>query len=590
MATRFRALAAPIDMSTGDERRFSPNITVAPMPIPLRWPREDMGAHDGAVTIGAIDEVDIDDDEIWVEGRMFDDVDPAVTPRLAEDVAHAMTLAREGVLGISVDLDDYEASVVRKGTDEPLTEDEILDPGMQAELLITKGRIRACTLVDIPAFAETNHTFELFENNEDDEAVSEPEDEPDPNPELAALVAAVSGDTGLPVGDRAQAWDGPGAAKRIFDAYSDKSGKIDKARASKAFLWVDGDGSERGYYKLGFADIVDGKLTIIPRGVAATAGGRGVDSTDGIDREAVKARICGLYAKIRKTYDDWPACPFDKATMASAEHAALTASVGAVFAFDDFTAPVVDRLTPITYDWERGIVYGHVAPWGLCHEGISNACVLAPKDASGNYREFHAHRVETDQGTVYAGRITSGGHHPEVHDGITAHHVRHHHDDMTTVAYVRATEDAYGIFVCGPIMPGLDAETREVLSRRKVSGDWRETVDGLSMIEVLALSPGPKAMSEPGFPVRTSFAGGRQIALVASLVPAPLVEEPGELPVYVLPVEGFALSEAFRQAYHVIKDEEVRKVEAGRLRMGLAESMRTDAARMRADLARTIGV
>lgn len=454
MATRFRALAAPIDTSTGDERRFTSNITVAPTPIPLRWPREDVGAHDGAVTIGAIDSVDMTDGEIWVEGRLFDDADPEKTPRLAEDVAHAMRLAREGVLGISVDLDDYEATVVRKGTDEPLTDTEMLDPNMQAELLITKGRIRACTLVDIPAFAETNHTFELYE---DDEAVSEPEDEPDSEPELAAV----------------------------------------------------------------------------------------------------------------------------------------TASAGALFAFDDFTVPVeIDRLMPITYDWERGIAYGHVAPWGVCHEGVSDACVLAPKDASGKYREFHAHRVETDQGTVYAGRITAGGRHPEVHDGITAHHVRHHHDDMTTVAYVRAVEDAYGIFVCGPIMPGLDEQTREVLSRRKVSADWRETVDGLSMIEVLALSPGPKAMSEPGFPVRTAFAGGRQVALVASLVPAPMIDEPdNDMTVTIIPGDSnLSMVEAMRFAFKAIKDEEEHKVEASRLRTELYTSIRADAERARADLVRTIGV
>lgn len=604
MGTRYRALAAPVDVSTGDQRRFAADqITADELPMPLRSAREDIGAHDGAVVVGKIDGLEITPDEIWVEYEMFDDIDPARMPRLAEDVAEAMTLMDAGVVGLSVDLDDYEAAIVKEGTSEPVTPEMMDDPDAAVEMLITKGRIRSATLVAIPAFAETKGSIQRLGSVEDDEAVSEPDDEPDANPELA-LVAAVSGDTSLPVADRGLAWDGPGAAKRVFDAYSDASGKVDKSRAGRAFLWVDGDGSERGQYKLPFADLVDGKLTIIPRGVAATAGGRGVDSTDGVDKKALKSRICALYAKIRKTYDDWPECPFEgskaaaegmASLAAAAEHEALTASTGALFSVDAFTPPVeINRLTRITYDWELGIAYGHVAPWDLCHEGIAGSCVLAPKDSDGAYRQFHAHRVETDEGTIYAGRITVGGRHPETHDGITAHHVRHHHDEMTTVAYVRATEDEFGIFVCGPIVPGVDEETKQILSRRKVSADWRETVDGLSMIEVLALGPGPKAVSEPGFPVLAGFAAGRQIALVASLMPAPTIEVAAGQVITADMVRALDMGEAFKVAYHTIKAEEAaeaeRTAQATQLRVELAEVMSADAARVRDALAQAIGV
>lgn len=595
MGTRFRALAAPIDTSTGDERRFSPNITVAKLPLPLRWPREDVGAHDGAVTIGRIDSVDMADDEIWVEGELFDDVDPAVTPRLAEDVAHAMTLAREGVLGISVDLDDYEAVLVRKGSDDPMSEEDMMDPNMRAEMLITKGRIRACTLVDIPAFAETNHTFELFAD-ENDEAVSEPEDEIDEDDPELALTAAVSGATDLPVAEREHAWDGPAAASRVFDAYSGADGNVDKTKAGRAFLWVDGDGTKRGDYKLGFADLLGGELTIVPRGVAATAGGRGVDSAEGVDKEAVKSRICSLYETVRKAYDDWPACPFDSSGTESEDVEALTASLGAVYPAHAFTVPEVKGLTAITYDYERGVAYGHIAPWGVCHEGISGVCVLAPK--AQDYRDFHVRRVQTDEGVVYAGRLTAGGEHAPTTDDVTAHHVRQHHDVMTTVAYVRAHEDEWGIFVCGPIVAGLDAETMGILSRRKVSADWRETEVGLSMIEVLALRPGPREVSEPGFPVLAAFARGRQIALVASLVPEPALEVTvmTGFPPTLATGQTFTLDmgEAFKAAYRTIKAEEAadteRMVEVQRVRGELAEAMRADAARVRAELEQTIGV
>lgn len=595
MATRFRALAVPVDVSTGDRRRIAEGaLTHQQLPMPGRWVREDKGAHDGAVAVASVTDVQADGDQLWLTGHWFDDVDEKKTPRLSEDVAEAMHLAREGVVGFSVDLDDIEAVPVRKGTEEAATGDDLINDG-DVELLITKGRMRAATLVNIPAYAETNHTIQFLES-EDDEAVSEPDDEPNPEPEMASITASVSGDTNLPVGERDVDWDAATATKRIFDAYSDKDGKIDKSKASKAFLWTDGDGSERGYYKLPFADIVDGKLTIIPRGVAAAAGGRGVRRTDlpADAKKAIEGKICSLYAKIEKKYDDWPKCPFDRAEAAAKEHASLTASIETLFSAAAFIPPIkVNRLMPITYDWDRGIAYGHIAPWGICHEGIPGSCVLAPKDG-GDYRQFHAHRIETDEGTVYAGRITAGGRHPDTDDGITAHHVRHHHDEMTTVAYVRASEDEFGIFVCGPIVPMLDERTRQILSRRKVSADWRETVDGLSMIEVLALGPGPKALSEPGFPVRVGFAAGRQISLVASLMPAAFLDTRASQVITADMVRSLDMGEAFKVAYREIKSEEKeeseRAAEAMRLRVELASVMSADAAKARDDLARALGV
>lgn len=596
MATRFRARAVPIDASTGDKRRIATDyLSHQDLPMPGRWVRQDIGAHDNAVSVASGTGVEVADDGVWVTGHWLDDADPEKTPRLAEDVAEAMYLAREGIIGISVDLDDFEAVPVKVGTDDPISMEDLDDPDADMELLVTKGRIRSFTFVAIPAYAETNHTIEFLE---DDEAVSEPENEVDEDEPELALTAAVSGSTDLPVAEREHPWDGPAAAKRVFDAYSTEDGGVDKAKAGRAFLWVDGDGSERGQYKLGYADLIDGELTIIPRGVAATAGGRGVNSAKGVDKEAVKSRICALYAKVRDAYDDWPACPFDRAEAASEDVEALTASLGAVYRADTFVAPEVNRLTPITYDYERGIAYGHIAPWGVCHEGISGVCVLAPK--AQDYRDFHVRRVQTDDGVIYAGRLTAGGEHAPTTDDVTAHHVRQHHDEMTTVAYVRAQEDEFGIFVCGPIVAGLDAETLGILSRRKVSADWRETEVGLSMIEVLALKPGPREVSEPGFPVRAAFARGRQIALVASLVPEPQ-QPPLEVTVMpgVFPTAAVGqtftidMGEAFKTAYRTIKAEEAadtaRLVEAQRVRGELAEAMRADAARVRDELAKTIG-
>jgi hypothetical protein len=124
-----------------------------------------------------------------------------------------------------------------------------------------------------------------------------------------ALAAAVTGRVDLPVADRAHDWDGAAATRRVFD-WADG----DTDRIGRAFLYrdPDADPTTQAAYKLGFADVIDGTLTIIPRGVAATAGGRGVDAADipAAEKGRVRARICSLYARIRQDIEDWPECPF----------------------------------------------------------------------------------------------------------------------------------------------------------------------------------------------------------------------------------------------------------------------------------------
>lgn len=136
-----------------------------------------------------------------------------------------------------------------------------------------------------------------------------------------ARSAAVTGSTDLPIADRAREWDGDAATRRVFELYTDDSGEVDTDAVSRAFLWRDDDAdpATQSAYSLGFADVIDGTLTMIPRGVAATAGGRGVDATDipADAKERIRTRICGLYSQIRDEYEDWPDCPFDDGDQAA---------------------------------------------------------------------------------------------------------------------------------------------------------------------------------------------------------------------------------------------------------------------------------
>jgi hypothetical protein len=403
VGTRFRTMLAPIGLSTGDGRRFAEGgITLASVPFSFEWVREREGGHDGAVSVGVVkaarvgtveqavaedwiaaDKVkglDLQMSAVWATGEMYDDASREDMPRLAEDVAEAMHLMGNGTLGPSVDLDTFEGVPVLAGTDEPVTWDDIeahfeeTGEEPKIELLITAGRVRAATLVSIPAFAETSRPLELI-----------PADGTEAASDVVALVASVG--------------------------------------------------------------------TLVRPAVAA----------------------------------------FDMPTLAGP--------------------------TPITFDFETGRVFGHIATWQTCHVGYSDVCVTAPRDADGSFAWFNRYAVETeDGGTVWAGRITVGGRHAGL--SLNASATMGVYDSKTVAADVRAYEDEFGIVIAGHVRPNLTPDQHVTLSRRKVSGDWRETPAGLSLVEVLALSPGPRAHAEPGFPIPGTFTvHGRQTALTAALGP-----------------------------------------------------------------------
>lgn len=247
--------------------------------------------------------------------------------------------------------------------------------------------------------------------------------------------------------------------------------------------------------------------------------------------------------------------------------AALVASVGATRTrppVGAFALPELDGPTPITYDTATGRVFGHVATWRTCHVGYADVCVTAPRDETGEYAWFNRFPVETeDGGTIWAGRITVGGRHPGL--SLTAAATMAQYDGKTVAADVRAYTDAHGIAVAGFLRPDLDASTLAVLGRRKVSGDWRETPAGLSLVEVLALSPGPRAHAEPGFPIPGTFSvNGRQTALTAALGPDP--DMPQVLradPIDVAALVRQARAEERRQAAEELAAQEARTELAG---------------------------
>jgi hypothetical protein len=108
----------------------------------------------------------------------------------------------------------------------------------------------------------------------------------------------------LPLADRDREWDGTAAEKRVRK-WADAEDEPD-AKYRDAHIWYDSDKKDNfGAYKLLIADIVNGKLTAVPRGVMAAGavmqGSRGgVDlPKDDIDR--VKSHLAKYYKKMDET-------------------------------------------------------------------------------------------------------------------------------------------------------------------------------------------------------------------------------------------------------------------------------------------------
>jgi hypothetical protein len=113
----------------------------------------------------------------------------------------------------------------------------------------------------------------------------------------------------LPLADRGREWDGDAAEKRVRKWAGAQDEPNEKYR--DAHVWYDSDKKDNfTAYKLLIADVVNGELVAVPRGVMAAGnvmqGSRGgVDLPEG-DIDRVKSHLAKYYRKM----DDEP--PWDR--------------------------------------------------------------------------------------------------------------------------------------------------------------------------------------------------------------------------------------------------------------------------------------
>jgi HK97 family phage prohead protease len=132
---------------------------------------------------------------------------------------------------------------------------------------------------------------------------------------------SASGASDLPIAPRDTAWDAAAADKRVQEYAG--GDKMDWAKYAKAFFYVDETNKELlGSYKLQFADVIDGSLVAVPKGIFAVAGvlngARGGVDIPESDAMEIKDKVSAYYDRLAKEFnDDSIKAPFENRASAA---------------------------------------------------------------------------------------------------------------------------------------------------------------------------------------------------------------------------------------------------------------------------------
>jgi len=470
-------------ITTGDGREFAPDaLTWAELPIPLRWNKEDSHGgepHTVAVNVGRIDKIWRDGSQIMASG--------VLNLRVADGQQVHQMIEDKMIRGVSIDADSIADPDVEYVWPEDMATGDDADPlemlfAQPEKIIFHGGRIRAATLVDIPAFAEAFIALTAGGS--------------------VALTAVASHDTAT----SEATWDGPANEARLDSPLS-----VETAR--NAYAWIDMDRVEDGtvpkdagrfiHHEVN-ADGTPGaaNLTACSTGIGVLNGGRGGTAIPDSDMQGVYDHLA---SHLRDADKEPPEATFG-IPAAVVAHAAPGWTPPAAW----FSDPRLSVPTPITVSAD-GRLYGHAAQWGECHIGQTGVCVAPPHETEHPY--FMTGSVTLDNGTeVSVGQITVGTSHAPLSMGA-APASQHYDHTGWAVADVVVGNDDLGIWVAGAVRPNADAmKVHELKAAGQVSGDWRRIGGQLRMVGLLAVNV-------PGFPVpkmRARVASGVQHALVAA--------------------------------------------------------------------------
>lgn len=488
---------------TGDGREFAPeSLTWADLPVPLRWNKED--SHGGeprtiAVNVGRIDEIWRDGSRIMGRGvlDLSDDDGRKVYGKIKGKFLRGVSIDADSIADADVEFvwpEDVNAGTEEAGEDD-LFEMLFAQP---EKVIFHGGRIRAATLVDIPAFAEAY--IALL----DEQGAVVAGGQPVTAAELAVLQVQEMGAVGTHhTATTDTAWDGASNEKLLTSPLT-----VDKARA--AYAWYDGGAVDDGelpktackflHHEINADGSVGAaNLAACSATIAALHGARGGTNIPDADRRGVYDHVAAHLKDAGREPE-----PF------RALHAVTAGAELWRPPTDWFADPKLSLPTPITVT-DEGRIYGHAAQWGSCHIGQEGVCVQPPhEDEHPYYRTGEV--VCADGSRVAVGQITVGTGHAPLHYGATPA-AEHYDNTGAAVADVAVGNDGHGIWVAGCVRPGADPlKVYELQAAGQVSGDWRRIGGQLRLVGLLAVNV-------PGFPVpkmRARVASGQPQALVAA--------------------------------------------------------------------------
>lgn len=479
-APRWRGVLTVEGMESGDGRMFGLNaLTWDDPPLPLMWQKVTShgGKSDVSVRVGSID-------RIWREPGPLGDAQTAyimgegTIDTGSDDGREVYRRMRRGYMrGNSVDVDSVNKSNVTliygDGEEGMPLEPEIIR--------FDKGRIRATTLVEIPAFTEAR----VFLVDEEEEEVM-----------TASAAFGAVGVHDTPTVD--EPWDGDEAVRRLdspltvetvrnvfayFDSEEVEDGQMPKSAGKLPHHEVSEDGTP------GAANV-----RACSAGIGALHGARGGVDIPEADRRAVYDHLA---AHLRDADMEPP--PFSADVDADLVAATIHVDTPPREWFDEPTDVQPTGALTVT---SEGRIYGYVAPAGVRHRSFSKKAQYVPMKKVDYSRFLGGQTITADGSRVSTGNITMNCGHATTAVNLTASKAAEHYDNTcSVVATVRVGENQHGVWLAGALLPDVTPDQVRRIMACRISGDWRTHLDKPGWREFVAALLVPV----PGFPMSRSM-------------------------------------------------------------------------------------
>lgn len=476
---------------TGDGRQFALGALAWPDPaetnLALQWQKEGShgGEHDNTVNVGWLTSLERDGDRILVTATI--DTDSADGAELARG------LAKRGRFGVSIVADNPDDSEIEfvypEECDAALEDgDEDIDDIPMAcfmpKAIFHSGRIRALTIVDVPAFVEAY--IEPVGNAASLQASGQ------------TYGAVAAHDTATSDSD----WDSAAQEKRLGT-------DVTLATARAMYAWIDedaadGDNIPKSACKFPHHEVSDdgtpgaANLTACSAGIGALNGARGGADIPTGDRQGVYDHLA---AHLRDADQEPPPANFVlKAAVApliaAAHQITLSDTPPAEWFQEPADLPEVGAIA-VT---DEGRVYGLLAPRHVAHRSFEKR-VTVPTGNVDYSRWMNRQTIVAGGARVTTGPITMGCGHAGTDPWVSADASLDHYDNScSVVATVRIGENRHGVWIAGALLPDVTPHQVARMLACQLSGDWRPHPEQPGKRELT----GALLVPVPGFPVAAS--------------------------------------------------------------------------------------